>query len=133
ALVLMAGTGRPLDVVIREQMTWFLRKQGLEQKKIDELVAKARESHDAIREGKPVPAAEPSIQTDKMRRLEPWLRSHFVHDPAATAARLSKIPVFIAQGGKDMQVSVKDAEILRDAMRAAGNQSVRFAVYPELN
>src|SRR4029077_9764402 len=62
-----------------------------------------------------------------------WLRSHFRHPPLAEAAQLAGVPVFVAQGGKDVQISVKAPALPRDAFLKGGNRSVAYKLYPELN
>jgi dienelactone hydrolase len=62
-----------------------------------------------------------------------WLRSHLRRDPALLVGALSKIPVLLAAGGKDMRLPGRDAEILREALEKAGNKRVVTKVYPDLN
>ncbi|HJZ83958.1 MAG TPA: alpha/beta hydrolase [Polyangia bacterium] len=130
ALVLMAGTGRTLDLVILDQIEQAMRNRGASAAEIEKELARSRERFAAIREGKPLPDDEGRPTLEKMT---PWLHSYFVHDPAATARKLKSIAVLIAQGARDVQVSVKDAEILRDAIAKAGNRRLSFRLYPELN
>ena len=61
------------------------------------------------------------------------MRSLFRHDPLADALQLSGVAVFIGQGAKDVQITVKDAELTRDAFVKAGNRSVTTKIYPALN
>ena len=63
----------------------------------------------------------------------PWLRSHFRHAPMAEAPALTELPVFVAGGGRDVQISVADVDQTRDAFTGAGNKLVAYKVYPELN
>jgi fermentation-respiration switch protein FrsA (DUF1100 family) len=44
--------------------------------------------------------------------MHPYLHSWFVLDPAKLIGEL-KCPVMIVQGGKDIQVSIKDSEALK--------------------
>ncbi len=133
SLVLMAGTGRPLDAILLEQQETLFRQTGASQEEIQKRLARSKEVFRAIREGKPLP---PSTSEEERRAIAAsgqWLRSHFLHDPAATARKLGSIPVLIAQGARDIQVSLRDAELLRDSFLAAGNKQVTYKIYPNLN
>ncbi len=59
-----------------------------------------------------------------------WLRSHLARNPALEAARLTGVPVLLAQGGRDVQLSVDDADFLRNALDKAGNKQVTVKNYP---
>ena len=63
---------------------------------------------------------------------EAWLRSHLVHDVRATAAAVGAVPVLIAQGAVDQQVTVADADALADALTAS-RARVTTRIYPTLN
>jgi fermentation-respiration switch protein FrsA (DUF1100 family) len=52
------------------------------------------------------------------------------YDALAVAARLEK-PIFVAQGGRDYQVTKTDFEAWKKAL--ATRKDVRYALYPELN
>jgi dienelactone hydrolase len=51
----------------------------------------------------------------------------------AEAPALTQLPVFVAGGGRDVQISVADVDQTRDAFTGAGNNLVAYKVYPELN
>src|SRR5262249_20780261 len=53
--------------------------------------------------------------------------------PLAEAPALSQVPVFVAAGGRDVQISTADADLTRDAFLKAGNKFVAFKMYPALN
>lgn len=52
------------------------------------------------------------------------------YDALAVAAKLDR-PIFVAQGGRDYQVTKTDFEAWKKAL--AGRKDVRYALYPELN
>jgi dienelactone hydrolase len=133
ALVLMAGTGRPLDQVILEQTEAGLRRAGVAAEQIEAQLTEQRKLFALMRAGKPLPQDLDAATRAAVAAATPWLHSHFLHDPAAQARKLGKIPVLIAQGGRDLQVSQKDAELLRDAFARAGNRDVETHIYPTLN
>jgi len=133
ALVLMAGTGRPIDVILLEQVERSARRAGLPQDKIDAELARYRAVLDAIRAGKPLPADVPEAERVQWESGRALFASHMKSNPAAVARRLKRVAVFIAQGDKDQQVAVADAEALRAAFTDAGNKKIEYKVYPDLN
>jgi fermentation-respiration switch protein FrsA (DUF1100 family) len=60
------------------------------------------------------------------------MASHLKHDPAAAAAKVKGVAVFIAQGELDQQVMVADADALEVALKQQ-NKVVSKKVYPGLN
>ncbi|MCC6317497.1 MAG: alpha/beta fold hydrolase [Gemmatimonadaceae bacterium] len=71
-------------------------------------------------------------ELDRMARTDKWMQFFFSYDPLATARRV-KVPVLIAQGGSDQQVTADQAGELAAAIRAAGNTDVTVRVFPERN
>ena len=105
AVITLAGSGRPVDQVLREQLAQRLKPDDLARGNalIDRLQA-GQTSLDV-----PGPLREvfrPSVQ--------PYLISLFRQDPAAAFARL-KVPALIVQGRNDVQVEVEDAKRLQAA------------------
>lgn len=105
AVITLAGSGRPVDQVLREQLAQRLKPDDLTRGNalIDRLQA-GQTSLDV-----PGPLREvfrPSVQ--------PYLISLFRQDPAAAFARL-KVPALIVQGRNDVQVEVEDAKRLQTA------------------
>jgi len=105
ALVSIAGSGRPVDQVLLEQLGSRLPPPLLAYSTalIEEL--KAGRTHERI--PKSLDALfRPSVQ--------PYLISLFRQDPAAAFARL-RIPALIVQGRHDIQVGIEDALALKAA------------------
>lgn len=109
ALITLAGSGRPIDQVLREQLQGRLPPALLATSHylIDEL--------SAGRTHQPVPDAlevlfRPSVQ--------PYLISLFRQDPAQAFARV-EAPALIVQGTHDMQVGIEDAQALKRSRPAA--------------
>ena len=105
AVITLAGSGRPVGQVLREQLAQRLKPDDLAlgNALIDRLQA-GQTSLDV-----PGPLREvfrPSVQ--------PYLISLFRQDPAAAFARL-KVPALIVQGRNDVQVEVEDAKRLQAA------------------
>ena len=129
-LALLAGPGRPIDVVLLEQIALTLRRAGLTAAEIETALAHHRDAFAAIRAGRPLPD---TAEAREWFGGEAWLRSHLRHDLAATAAALRDLDVLVAQGDVDQQVTVADAEALAAALRAGGRARVTVARYPTLN
>jgi len=133
ALVLMAGTGRPFDAVILDQARRGFERAGMAKEQVEIELGRIQAAFAAIRKGEPLPPELVEglrLEWDKSRA---WLRSHLEHDPAATARKLKRVAVYIAQGDKDQQVAIADAEALRAAFGKAGNKKVEYKVYPDHN
>jgi pimeloyl-ACP methyl ester carboxylesterase len=128
-LVLLAGPGRPIDVVLLEQVALTLQRAGLTAEEIDEALARHRAAFAAIRAGQPLPE---TAEAREWAGGEAWLRSHLRHDLAATTGAIRRVAVYIAQGALDQQVTVADGEALFDAFFGRGNR-VTLAQFPSLN
>ena len=110
-----------------------MRRFGLSQAEIDASVGELRAIYAAVRAGKRLPDSLSPAERRGIGESTPWLRSHFRHVPMAEAAALAQVPVFVAAGGRDVQISTADADLTRDAFLNAGNKFVGFKLYPELN
>ena len=132
-LALLAPPGRPLDAIIVDQEQASMRRFGLGHAEIDASVAELRAVYAAVRAGKRLPDSLSPAERRAVAESTPWLRSHFRHTPVAEAAALAQVPVFVAAGGRDVQISTADADLTRDAFLNAGNKFVAFKMYPALN
>ena len=105
ALISIAGSGRPIDEVLREQLQGRLPPALLATSYflIDEL--KAGRTHAEVPEPLQV-LFRPSVQ--------PYLVSLFAYDPAEAFAAV-ETPALIVQGRHDIQVGIEDAEALQRA------------------
>lgn len=111
-LVLVAAPGRPMGVVLAEQ----LRANPANAPVLnDALVAIA-----ALERGERIDVAgfHPALQTMFAPAVQGFLIDAFARDPAALIADV-KLPVLIVQGGADLQVALADAEALALALPAA--------------
>jgi len=105
ALISIAGSGRPIDELLREQLQGRLPPALLATSHylIDEL--KAGRAHAEVPEPLQV-LFRPSVQ--------PYLISLFAYDPAEAFAAVD-LPALIIQGRHDIQVGIEDAEALQRA------------------
>ena len=107
-LVLVSTAGRALGEVLREQ----LRSNPANAP----ILAQATSTIDALEAGKRVDVTRmhPALQGLFSPQVQAFLISMFSYDPAKLIATVRK-PVLILQGKRDMQVSVADAERLKQA------------------
>lgn len=105
ALISLAGTGRPVDQVVREQLQNHLPAP---------LMARSEELMAEIKAGKTDDKVPKQLQVVFRPSVQPYLISLFRQNPTAAFGQL-KIPTLIIQGRNDMQVGVGDAELLHQA------------------
>jgi uncharacterized protein len=111
-LVLISTAGRPLGEVLREQ----LRANPANAPILDQAMA----AINALEAGKRVDASQmnPVLLPLFGPQIQGFLISVFSYDPAKLISTVTK-PVLIMQGERDLQVSVADAERLKQASPAA--------------
>ena len=107
-LVLIAAAGRPLGEVLREQ----LRSNPANAPILDQ----AMKAIDALEAGRRVDTTgmHPALLPLFYPQVQGFLISAFSYDPAKLIAAIAR-PVLIVQGKRDLQVSVTDAERLKQA------------------
>ncbi len=71
-------------------------------------------------------------QWDSTSGKAPWTKFFLDYDPLATLRRV-KVPVLIAQGGTDQQVTPDQASIIERTLREAGNRQVTTKVFADRN
>lgn len=104
-LVTIAGSGRPLDQVLDDQLSTRLTP---------DLMTESRNILDALKAGRPYPIVDPQLQVIFRPSVQPFLMSWLRHDPAKALAAVH-IPTLIVQGDHDAQVGVADAKALQAA------------------
>ena len=121
-LVLIAAPGRPLDVIIRDQVA---------ANSADTLIAgQVDTALTALKAGKHVDVAamHPALAKGLFNpKVQDFLIDAFRQDPAALAKGAS-VPILIVQGENDIQVSVADANRLKAAQPKA-----KLVVVPGMN
>jgi dienelactone hydrolase len=126
-LILMAGTTRPLEDVIVDQITYISSLQGQSEEarrqleKIKQQAARVKDPKLTVE----TPAADLPLGIPAAYWLA--LRDY---NPAAAAAKLSQ-PLLVLQGGRDYQATMTDFEGWKKALQ--GRPNVRLKAYPDLN
>lgn len=127
-LIVMAGTARPLEDVVLEQLSYIASLAGelseAEQKKLAEM----KEPVARIKELKRTGVAE-SNDLLLGAPAEYWLDLKD-YDPPAAAKELPQ-PMLILQGARDYQVTLADFERWKESL--SSREDVEFRLYPGLN
>jgi len=114
----VAGIGRPLGVVIREQLA--------AQKLPAPLAAQIETALVELEHGRQI-ANIPGLEAMFRPSVQPYLISQLTIDPTKALAKV-EAPVLILQGDNDLQVSVADARLL-----AAARPDARLVILPGMN
>jgi len=104
----LAGAGRPIDVVLREQLSSLP----------DELRGLSNKYLDSLKAGRRIANPDQRLMMLFRPSVQPYMISWLKHDPAEIISRM-QIPVMIVQGTKDVQVAVTDAQLLYAAQPKA--------------
>lgn len=144
-LILLGAAARPLDEVLLWQTEAIQRALGADEAGVAEALERQRSFIRFVKGSQgewgdyrlsDLRTAMPWLTPEALPRLSSaslgWWRWHFAHDPLA-AIREVKEPVLIVNGDKDIQVPPRDAYLLAEAAREAGNGEVEAHVLPDLN
>lgn len=104
----LAGAGHPAYEIVEEQMSG-------QPEVIRDMVKSINAS---LRAGKLVADVPMGLQALFRSSVQPYMISWYAYDPREIIKQLD-IPVLILQGDKDIQVAVKDAELLKQARPSA--------------
>jgi uncharacterized protein len=118
-LVLLVAPGRPLAVILREQLDAAPMPEDLRREALEILAA--------LSEGRRVETVSSDLLPVFRPSVQPYLASKMNIDPAAELARTS-LPVLLVYGARDLQITLAD----RDALQAAGSD-VRVVTLAEAN
>jgi pimeloyl-ACP methyl ester carboxylesterase len=105
AVISVAGTGRPVDQVLREQLQYRLPPP---------LLQRSEQLIDSLKAGHTDDNVPPALDVVFRPSVQPYLISLLRQDPAAAFGKL-QVPALIIQGRNDIQVGVGDAELLHAA------------------
>jgi len=105
AVISVSGTARPVDQVLRQQLSYRLPPA---------LMLRSNELLDSLKAGRVDEDVPPQLQVIFRPSVQPYLITLFREDPSAAFARL-KMPALIIQGSNDIQVGVGDAQMLKAA------------------
>ncbi|MCJ7578237.1 MAG: alpha/beta fold hydrolase, partial [candidate division Zixibacteria bacterium] len=132
AIVLMAGTAKPLDQVIMEQQGFLLSQAKIPDEMKEKAIKEEQEFFDWVRGKKEWKEEEMPPQYKELIGQRKWLLEHFEHDPLQTIAKV-KCKVLILQGQKDKQVFDIHAIMLSNALNRAGHENHMVKIFPDLD
>lgn len=123
AVVTLAAPGRPLDVLLREQLIASFVRSGIAG---EDLARLTRQTDEAIAALSSVEGATLALEGDlagnpiaeSFAHAAGLLRSEFEQDPAQLATHV-RVPALVLQGLKDVQVQRADGRRLADALPRA--------------
>lgn len=104
AVISLAGAGRPVDVVLREQLAPKLTADQLA--KLDAALAK-------MKAGELAGPQDPPLDVLLRPSVQPYMISWMKYDPKVEIAKVN-VPTLLVQGETDVQVSVADANLLAE-------------------
>jgi alpha/beta superfamily hydrolase len=131
AIVLMAGTAKPLDQVILEQQDFVLKKSNVPEEMKKQMVDQQKDFFAWVR-GEKEWSEEQVKQLGKLADKRKWFLEHFQHDPSKTIKEV-KCKVLILQGGKDRQVLEEHARMLNQALDETKNKNHTLKIFPDLD
>ena len=113
AFISVAGAGRPMDQIIEEQVA----SQPESVRKEVALI------NAALRKGETVPNVSVMMQSLFRSSVLPYVISCYKYDPKKVIATL-RVPILLIQGTTDIQISVRDAELLKQGQPKAELQII---------
>ena len=111
AFVSLAGAGRPIADILREQLAKGIKDEAL--------LAKANAIIASLASGKTVSDVPSELAALFRPSVQPYLISWMKYDPATELARIAVASALVAQGTTDIQVSTTDAKKLAVARPSA--------------
>lgn len=131
AVVFLATPGRPLHVILEEQIEHQARELGISDGQREKQVAEFRELIESVQAGKSFKAGSvPDYLVPSARRVA-WFKDHLDIDPTELLRRLH-CRVLICQGAKDFQISTLDSARLYEGAKAAGLDA-KLEVFEQLD
>jgi pimeloyl-ACP methyl ester carboxylesterase len=107
-LISIAGAGRSADLILKEQLA----------SQPDIIKDYSYGIIDRLKSADTVSNISPLLMSLFRPSVQPYLISWFKYDPASEVAKIS-VPTLILQGTTDIQVSVSDANLLKEASPSA--------------
>lgn len=127
AIALLAGDTRPFEQLLLDQFRYIFSVQGVDDATRAQKLEAIRDGFRRVRSEGPDDELLEVIGSKSPRRYWRDLLDH----RGATIARELSIPMFVAQGARDYQVTMEDFAGWKSALGSRGD--VTFRVYPTLN
>lgn len=130
AIVLLAGTAKTGDEVLREQFNFVLDSMEFPEEKREKALARYENMLKIIKEEPVDREAEEELKPQIEPQLK-WLQSFVNHDPLSVLDKIDAA-VLIINGGKDKQVLPEHAKMLHKRLRKLKKTST-LKIFPDLN
>ncbi len=104
----LSGAGNSIDVVVMEQ----LKNMGVQQSMLD----KAQKTFDILKTEKIDTNFSIHLANIFNLEIQPFMMSWMKHSPTQIISKL-QMPILIINGDKDIQVSVDEAQLLKEAKK----------------
>jgi uncharacterized protein len=127
AIALLAGDTRPFERLVLDQHRYLYGLQGLDGETSAKKLEALRDEFRRVRSEGP---SDELLEVIGARAPRRYWRDLLDHKGDAIARELS-IPMFVAQGGRDYQVTIEDFEGWKSAL--GSRSDVTFRLYPSLN
>jgi len=125
-VILMAPAARPLDELIYDQARTQMKLQGQPESAIEAAVGKLRTAFAGVRSGELPDSAVVFYASAR------YWRDLFSRDTVAALGRLEQ-PALLLQGGKDIQVTGLEFELVRKAFSGSHPGRLEAHLFPDLN
>jgi dienelactone hydrolase len=127
-LIIMAGSARPFEGVILDQMTYILSLSVPDPAMREQQLAALKQQVELVKDPDRLPTAKSSELPLGVPAA--YWRDLNTYHPEKVAQTLQQ-PVLILQGSSDYQVTLDDFQIWQNALR--GRSNVQFMLYPGLS
>lgn len=114
----IAGPGRNIAQILEKQLSSSLP---------GELKQESFRILNSLKSGKTVADVNPKLNSLFRPAIQPFLISYMKYDPSIEIGKLS-VPVLIIQGTRDLQVSIEDAQRLKEA-----NNTAELVIIEDMN
>jgi dienelactone hydrolase len=131
-LVLLGSTGRPMGLILHEQIARALKKQGATPQIAQPYIDYTDAACKALAEGKPLPPNTPQGLAALFNPTTMDLMGAYCRIDPADLAKAFPGPVLVINGKNDTQVSAKrDTPLLVAALKSRSEGSVNFFIVPD--
>jgi pimeloyl-ACP methyl ester carboxylesterase len=130
AIVLLAGTAKTGDEVLREQFNFVLDSMDFPEVKREEALARYENMLRIIKEEPVDKEAEEKLKPQIEPQLK-WLQSFINHEPLSVLDKINAA-VLIINGGKDKQVFPEHARMLHKRLKKL-KKTTTLKIFPDLN
>jgi pimeloyl-ACP methyl ester carboxylesterase len=125
-VILLAAAARPLDALILDQTAYALKVAGMPEEEIARKVADLKQAFARVRSGE-----APDTEMVYFASARYW-RELFRLNTQEALVKM-RVPVLVLAGGKDIQVTKADYDLLQEALRAQPPAQRESHWFPHLN